>query len=221
MSSARGDARSTAAALASGMTSCSLPVSTHSGGPATSAASSPSIAASSAREAEGSRCFGAFACSVHTSPSRVDGDDAGGHLERDAIAGVQQVAHHVRRAQRRMPGEGHLERGREDAHARRRERGRQHERGLGEVELQCQRLHGRRVELAGVLEDAQRVAAEGALGEDVDDAIAQVHPAASTCATSVRAASRNAGASMPPGATASARSTAGKLPRIERVYMGS
>ena len=87
-----------------------------------------------------------------------------------ASPGLRQRANDVRGAERRMAGERHLERRREDAHARRRASRRQDERRLRQVELQRERLHRRVVDAARVLEHAQRIAAERRLGEHVDDA---------------------------------------------------
>src|SRR5438874_267516 len=70
---ASGFARRTAVAFASGITSCSLPVSTHSGCAPRSASARPSIAAMAAGAAVTSRVRGALACSVHRSPSAVTG----------------------------------------------------------------------------------------------------------------------------------------------------
>ena len=62
--------------------------------------------ASSARDAATARVAGGFAArSVHVSPSRGDLDDAGLHLERDAIAAAQR-AHDMRGAERRVPANG-------------------------------------------------------------------------------------------------------------------
>ena len=74
-------------------------------------------------------------------------------------------------ADRRMAGEGHLRPWREDAHPPRVARvgGREHEGGLGEIELPRERLHGAVAETARVREDCELVAAERARGEHVGD----------------------------------------------------
>ena len=120
-----------------------------------------------------------------------------------------------------MSREGHLEGRREDAQARRGLVCRQHERGLGQVELEGERLHGRVIEAAAVLEDAQRIAAERALREDIDDAEGVAHrtgsgAVASKAATISCASAFHAAASMARGTNVRAWALAGKLPSIER-----
>ena len=71
-----------------------------------------------------------------------------------------------------MAGEGHLERGREYAHAPHRTRvGRGKNEGrLGKIELKRERLHRLRIETLPVLEHAERISRERGFGEYVDDA---------------------------------------------------
>ena len=47
---------------------------------------------------------------------RLDRNDAGRHFERDTVAASVQAAHDVRRTERRMARERHLERRRENPH---------------------------------------------------------------------------------------------------------
>ena len=101
-------------------------------------------------------------------------DEPSDHLERDSIPRVGELAHHVRTAQRRMTGERHFERRREYPHMRGRVRRRQDERRLGQVELQCDRLHRRIVEPSSVFDDRERVATEAFFGEDIDDTKSEV-----------------------------------------------
>ena len=73
-----------------------------------------------------------------------------------------------------MPGEGELVARREDAdpHGAALAR-RQHEDGLGEAELERQRLHRHLVEVASVGEDGELVARERPVGEDVGEHVAE------------------------------------------------
>ena len=75
----------------------------------------------------------------------------------------------------RVPGERHLGRRRENAHARgvRGVLRLQHEHRLGQVELARDRLHARAVEPVGVEHHRQRVAAEALVGEHVEDVIVE------------------------------------------------
>ena len=52
---------------------------------------------------------------------------------------------------------------------------RQHEGRLGIVELGGDRLHLRRRQPAGIEHDGERIAAEGAVGEDVDGDVTPLH----------------------------------------------
>jgi hypothetical protein len=69
-----------------------------------------------------------------------------------------------------MAGERHLAAAVEDAHAGgvRRIGGRQHERRLAEIELGGERLHVGVAHAARIGKHRQRIAAEAAVGEDVD-----------------------------------------------------
>ena len=95
----------------------------------------------------------------------------GEHLRR------AQMGDERRRADGRMAGERQLATGGEDAQRRgvygiaRRE----HEYGLGQVELARDRLHPRVVEAVGVEHDGERVAGERRLGEHVEKAIGAAH----------------------------------------------
>ena len=93
-------------------------------------------------------------------------------LQGQRIPGLQQVAHHLRGAQRGVAGELHFVAGREDAHARIRLLGRQDEGGFGQIELRGQLQHDGVVQAARVLEHTELVAAEGGVvgGEDVEQA---------------------------------------------------
>ena len=84
-----------------------------------------------------------------------------------------------RRPDRRMAGEGQLAAGREDAQARAVPRlvGRQHEHGLGQVELAGDRLHRRGVEPFGIEHHRERVAGERPIGEHVEGDEASGHGA--------------------------------------------
>ena len=75
-----------------------------------------------------------------------------------------------------MTGEGHLDRGREDAHlAGMTGLGRKHECALGEVELPGDLLHLPVRESAGLGQHRQLIAAEAGVGEDVADEVAVAH----------------------------------------------
>ena len=76
-----------------------------------------------------------------------------------------------------MAGERHLRPRREDAHLRgvRRVLRRQHEGGLGEIELAGDRLHLRRGQSAPVEHHGKRIAAERPVGEHVDGHEIQSH----------------------------------------------
>ena len=78
-----------------------------------------------------------------------------------------------------MAGEGQLAAGREDAQAGAVPRlvGRQHEHGLGEVELAGDRLHRRRVEPFGIQHHGERVAGKRPIGEHVEGDEAAGHGA--------------------------------------------
>ena len=78
-----------------------------------------------------------------------------------------------------MAGEGQLAAGREDAQAGAVPRfvGRQHEDGLGQVELAGDRLHRRRVEPFGIEHHGERVAGERSVGEHVEGDEAAGHGA--------------------------------------------
>ena len=52
---------------------------------------------------------------------------------------------------------------------------REHEHGLGQIELAGDRLHPRVVEAVGVEHDGERVAGERRLGEHVEKAIGAAH----------------------------------------------
>ncbi len=92
--------------------------------------------------------------------------------QRHIIAGAVQLAHHLRRAQRRMAGKRHLVIRREDAEARSGAIGvvGKDEGDLGQIELAPDGLHGRIVQAPPVLEDGELIAAEGGFGEDVEQA---------------------------------------------------
>ncbi len=103
----------------------------------------------------------------------LDLDRADAFLEEEPRGPGGQEAlgrEHPARADGRMAGERHLPRGREDAHARGavRPRRRQEEGRLGQVHLPRDRLHLRVAESRRVEHDGQRIAAEHAVGEDVD-----------------------------------------------------
>ena len=94
-------------------------------------------------------------------------------LERDRPE-LERRAEHERRAEARVAGERELVPRREDpdphgpALARR-----QHEDGLGEAELERERLHRQLVEVARVGEDGELVARERRVGEDVGEDVAE------------------------------------------------
>ena len=72
-----------------------------------------------------------------------------------------------------MAGKRHLDRRREDAHARMPAcRRREHERALREAHLARQRLHEVVIQATRVREDRELVAGEGLVGEDVADDVA-------------------------------------------------
>ena len=110
--------RRTAAALASGITSCSLPVSTHSGFAPRSVFGQSEHRSMSPRGAASSRVRGALGLQRPSIALRRHGHDAGDHLQRHGIARTGELAHDVRTAQRRMTCEGHFERRRENANPR-------------------------------------------------------------------------------------------------------
>ena len=95
------------------MTSCSDPVSTQSGGAAgsgaTSASARTSIAARSARVAVTARVFGGLASSVQVSPCASTGMMPAIISSVTRSPAFVERADDVRRAERRMTGEGHLE----------------------------------------------------------------------------------------------------------------
>ena len=94
-------------------------------------------------------------------------------LERDHPQ-LQRRAEHERRAEARVPGERELVLRREDPNPHRPALPRrQHEDGLGEAELERQRLHRQLVEVARVGEDGELVAGERRVGEDVGDDVAE------------------------------------------------
>ena len=86
-----------------------------------------------------------------------------------------------------MAREGDLDPRREDAHAGRAFRGfgRPQEDGLGEVHLPGDALHEVGGEMGRVGEHAQRVAAEGVVGEDVECGEGEVHGGQADAAGSV------------------------------------
>ncbi len=210
---ADGCARRTAANDASGTINCSLPVSTHSGAAVASRspAERPSIDASCSRDAAGERCRGAFAVKRPGVAVGDDGNDARAHFQRQPIAGIRERAHDVRRAERRMARERHLERRRENAHVRGGRLRRQDERRLRQVELQRERLHRRVIEPLRILEYRERIAGERRFGEHVDDAkrvvassmLLQAARGAAVRSSSCRASSRKAA-----GRASSTRNTA-------------
>ena len=110
--------------------------------------------------------------------------------------------------------------------ARRPGRG-QDERRLRQIELQRERLHGRVVEAAPVLEHGERIAGERRLGEDVDDAkgvavIVQLATAssASTRARSSRASARSASREVALHASMITGVRAGREIALERARVG-
>ena len=95
----------------------------------------------------------------------------GEHLRR------AQMGDERRRADRRVAGERQFAPGGEDAQ-RRGVHGiarREHEHGLGQIELAGDRLHARVVEAVGVEHDGERVAGERRLGEHVEKAVGAAH----------------------------------------------
>ncbi len=92
-------------------------------------------------------------------------------------SGVRSLREQDRGADGRMAGEGQLALRREDAHARRVRRvlRLQHEDRLGQVQLARDRLHLLGVERIGIADDGQRIAAEAAIGEDVERVQRQRH----------------------------------------------
>jgi len=92
------------------------------------------------------------------------------HVQTQRIAAQSERATHMSSAERRVAGERHLVARRENSHRCLAARGGQNERGLGQVELARQRLHGRRVDTGAVLEYTQGIARERSpfAGEHVD-----------------------------------------------------
>ena len=156
------------------MISCSRPALTHSGWKPMSAGSSPNKRAISAGCDSTSRDVDGRGAQRPVIAVGGHRDDAGAHLEAELVAAEPERAAHVRGAERRMAGERHFVGGREDAHQRRGALGRQDERGLRQVHLARQRLHGGGVEPTAVFEHAQGIAGEprAAGGEHVENAVA-------------------------------------------------
>jgi hypothetical protein len=103
----------------------------------------------------------------HRADALLERQAGGAVLRRDPA----QVRQHRGGADRRVPGEGQFRLGREDAHLGRVARvlGRQHEGGLGEVELARDRLHGAGREARGLGQHGELVAAERGVREHVGD----------------------------------------------------
>ena len=97
--------------------------------------------------------------------------------ERDRIFRLMQVAHDVGCAQCRVAGKRQFHRRCENAHLGRGARRRQDEAGLGQVELQCQRLHLMACQAAAVLEHTERIAGQAVAieRENVDQSIVEAH----------------------------------------------
>lgn len=115
---------------------------------------------------------------------RADRDRHGADVlfEHDAHVGLlkrnaPERGEHVGRADRGMPGERELDLRRVDAQPRgvRRIARRKDEGGLREIELARDELHLRVGQPVGVREDRERVAAEDAVGEDVNGQKAVAH----------------------------------------------
>ena len=104
---------------------------------------------------------------AHQAGLLLEGQPVARHGAAIALPGARQ---HEGGADIGMAGERQLGLGREDAHLGRVRGilGRQHEGRLGEVELGGDRLHLRGLEALRIGDDGQRVAAESAVGEDVD-----------------------------------------------------
>ena len=101
------------------------------------------------------------------------GHGAGAGLERDR-AELERRPEHERGAERRVPGERELARGREDADPDvPTGPGRQNEDRLREAELERERLHRRLVQIACVREHRQLVARQRHVGEDVREHVAK------------------------------------------------
>src|SRR5439155_15045385 len=138
------------------------------------------------------------------------------------LVATAERAYDVRAAERGMPRERHLEGWREDPHVRGGAHRRQDECRLREIELEGQRLHGRTVDPATVLEHRERVACERLLGEDVDDAKRVVgHGLATGSSASKSARTSRASEANAAGVTSRASTTrgvcaAGKLRSSER-----
>jgi hypothetical protein len=100
----------------------------------------------------------------------VERDQARLLLEHEAVAGPAHPRQHEGGPDIGMAGERHLRLRREDADAGgvRRIGGRQHEGRLGEIELGGDGLHLLGSRGLGHRDDGQRIAAELAVGEDID-----------------------------------------------------
>ena len=99
-------------------------------------------------------------------------------LEQEFVALREAFARqHEGRADVGMAGKGHFGLGREDADVRgmRGVFGRQHEGRLGVIELRRDRLHLRSGEALGIEHDGQGIAAERAVGEDIDGDVSAFH----------------------------------------------
>ena len=129
------------------------------------------------RKARPGNCA-AFADHLH-------GHKAGQFLEHHALGSDRPAVTGAFPRQRKggadigMAGKRHLRPRREDAHLRgmRRVLRRQHEGGLGEIELGGDRLHLDRRQSARVEHHGQRIAAERPVGEHVDGYEGQAHGA--------------------------------------------
>jgi hypothetical protein len=88
------------------------------------------------------------------------------------IADAREAAHDMSGTQRRVTGKRHFEGGRKDAHALRCARlaAVENERRFRQIELKRECLHRGGIQPLPVFEDAQRIAAERRLREDIEDA---------------------------------------------------
>ena len=212
--------------------SCSDPVSTHSGGAAGSGATSDSAEHQHGREIGARRRDRTVLRRIRLQRPdvavRLDGDDADAHVEHHGVARIR--ARRERRAP--FPSVGWPAKGISKVGVKMRTCaspfGRQDERRLGQVELQCQRLHRRVVHAARIFEDGQRIAGERRLGEDVDDAegVATAwRTSGCACAIAVRRApGERAEGAVGRGSSRDrdgASAIRGKFLAIDRVYVGS
>ena len=117
---------------------------------------------------------------AHQAGLLLEGQPVARHGAAVTLPGARQ---HEGGADIGMAGERQLGLGREDAHLGRVRGllGRQHEGRLGEVELGRDRLHLRGLEALRIGDDGQRVAAESAVGEDVDGGEFDFHGADPSC----------------------------------------